>query len=96
MPTEAGNLFTRGSAFGEKLQEILGAQKAQHALFYSYEGQRCFQYVTEITDSAKVPSLLEPWWHLLKAKADVRPCMFQEDLLKAAPDVVTAAKKYGA
>jgi hypothetical protein len=95
IPAETGNQFTRSSAFGEKLQEILSSHKAQHALFYSYDGQRCCQYVTECTDPAKVPSLLEPWWHMLKAKTDVRPCMYQEDLQKAAPDVAAAAKKYG-
>src|SRR4051812_10089665 len=96
LPVEAGNNFMKNPSFGEKIQEILGSHKAEHPHFMVRNGQRTCIYFVEMSDAAKIASIAEPWWLMVKANVEIIPVMGPQDLAKATPDVVAAVKKYGA
>ena len=94
MPVEAGNAFIRDPKFGDKIKEILTAQKAEVAYFAATGGQRTCIYVIDMPEASKVPSVVEPWWLMVKADVELTPVMGADDLAKAGPDIAAAVKKY--
>jgi hypothetical protein len=94
-PNDAGNAFVKNPSWSEKIQGILQDQKAESPHFLALDGHRTCLYFVNINDSAKIPSIAEPWWLMVQAKVDVTPVMAAEDFAKAAPDIIAAVKKYG-
>ena len=95
IPTEAGNAFVKSPSWGEKIQMILQEQHAESPHFAAANGKRTCLYFTELSDAAKLPSIAEPWWLMLKANVELTPVMGPQELAKAGPDVAAAIKKYG-
>jgi hypothetical protein len=80
-----------GSA-GAKIQKILGETKPEAIYFTEYGGQRGAIMIVNLEAASKIPELVEPWFLVFEADAELHPVMLPEDLMKSGID--TLGKKW--
>jgi hypothetical protein len=92
---DAGNAALRDPKFGEKMKQFLTDVKAEAAYFTAVNGQRGCYIVLQMSDASQIPSIAEPLFLWLKADIEFIPVMTPEDLMKGAPGIESAVKKWG-
>jgi len=80
MPTETANAAIRSGEFGPFVQKILGELKPEAAYFTETNGTRSGYIFFDMTDSAQLPAIAEPWFLALNATLTVKPAMSAQDL----------------
>ena len=48
----------------------------------------------DLKEASQIPAIVEPWFLAFNASIDIQPVMKPEDLMKAAPAIERAVKKY--
>jgi|SRR5580698_4620779 hypothetical protein len=96
IPVDAGNAAISDPGFGQKIQSALKEVGAEAAYFASMEGQRGAYIIVNMKDASQIPAIAEPFFLWLNAKVEFIPVMIAEDLVKAAPSIAAAVKKWGA
>jgi hypothetical protein len=79
-PHEPFNAAVRDGSIGQKMKQILEANKPEAAYFTEQNGQRGGLLVVDVKDPADIPVLAEPWFLLLNANVQFRIAMTAEDL----------------
>jgi hypothetical protein len=95
IPVDAGNELAKKGKLGETIHGILKEQKPEAAYFTEMRGNRCGLIVVNLDDPSQIPAIAEPWFIGVNAKVEFHPAMIVDDLVKAAPAIDRAAKKYG-
>jgi hypothetical protein len=95
MSVEAGNEAAKAGKLGEMLQSIVDELKPEAAYFLADKGQRSAVLILNMEDASQIPAIAEPWFLGVNAQIELRPVMVLEDLMKAAPEMEAAVKKYG-
>lgn len=93
MPVESGNAQAKKGF--DALQRILAEQKPEAVYFATDAGKRTAFMFKSMTDMSQLPAIAEPWFLALNASMEIAPVMTPEDLMKAAPAIGEAVKKYG-
>jgi hypothetical protein len=79
MDTEAANRAVEDGTMSKTVQEMAEALRPEAAYFTAVDGHRCCYMVFDMTDSAQMPPMLEPFFHT-GAEVEVRPVMTMDDL----------------
>jgi hypothetical protein len=95
MPVEAANAAVREGTLSSTLKSILDEIKPESAYFGEENGCRTGYIVVNIADMSDIPRIAEPFFLAFNASIELKPVMVAEDLMKAAPHLEAAAKKYG-
>ena len=95
MPVEAGNAAAKAGKLTETLRSILEELKPEAAYFTADKGQRTAILILNMDDASQIPVVAEPWFLGTNAGIELRPVMVIDDLVKAAPEMEAAVKKYG-
>ena len=95
MPTEAGNRAVRDPNFGQTMQEILTAIKAEASYWVADGGHRTGYIVVQIQEPHELPNIAEPFFQGLGATVEAFPAMTIEDLAKSGPDIEKWSKRFG-
>jgi hypothetical protein len=95
MATEAGNEAARNGGLGTTIQSILDELKPEAAYFLASNGKRTALLIVNLDDASQIPALAEPWFLAVGANIELVPVMVADDLMKAAPAIERAAKKFG-
>ncbi|RSS83879.1 DUF3303 family protein [Streptomyces sp. WAC06614] len=85
--TQAGNEGVKTGALPQAMQRLTEAVKPEAAYFGLSEGVRSCWMVFEMTDSAKLPALLEDLFLQFDAKIEVAPVMNAEELRKGLAEL---------
>lgn len=84
--TEATNeLFGRGEVW-DAADRML--ERIQPQAFYGFveDGQRAIFAVFDLADPSEIPVVCEPFYHVVKGKITLTPCMNLKDLKKGIQD----------
>ncbi len=92
---EAGNALAKKGTLGSTVQSILEELKPEAAYFFAENGKRTALLIIDMQDASQIPALAEPWFLACQASIQIQPVMVPEDLMKAAPAIEAAVKKYG-
>ncbi len=95
IPTEVGNAGMRDGSFPKTIQSILEEQKPEAVYFAEERGKRTAFVVVNMQDPSEIPAVAEPWFLAFNAEVELHPAMTPDDLMKAAPAIEQAVKKYG-
>lgn len=95
MPVEAGNALVQDPNFGKRLESIVNDLKPESVYFAVTGGQRTIYLIVNAADASQTPAIAEPLWLSFNADVELIPLMTQADMVKAAPSIAQAAKKYG-
>jgi hypothetical protein len=96
IPVESGNAAAKAGTLGSTIEKILADLKPEAAYFIADDdGNRSGSMVFDMRDQSQIPSVAEPWFLAFNAKVSIRPVMTPQDLAKAGPSIVNAAKQYG-
>ncbi len=94
IPVETGNEEAHNGF--QSIQKILAEQKPEAVYFLTNSvGERSALMFKSMTDMSELPAISEPWFLALDAAIEVEPAMTPQDLMKAAPAIAEAVKKYG-
>ena len=80
IPVETGNAGVKNGALPRVIKGFAEAAKPEAMYFTLDEGMRTVFAVVDMTSSAEMPKLGEPFFRELNASIDARPCMNAEDL----------------
>jgi hypothetical protein len=92
---EAGNRLAKQGKLASTVQAVLESIKPEAAYFGSKDGKRTAFLIVDLPDASRIPAVAEPLFLALGADIDFIPVMVKEDLMKAAPDIEAAVKKFG-
>ena len=95
IPVDVGNARMRDGSLPKTMQSILEEQKPEAVYFTEERGRRTAFVVVDLEDPSQIPALAEPWFLAFNAEVELHPAMTSDDLMKAAPDIEQAVKKYG-
>lgn len=95
MSVDAGNAAAKGGKLGAMIQSILSDLKPEAVYFTAESGQRTAFIFLEMQDASQIPAIAEPWFLAFNASIEMHPVMVPADLIKAAPAIEQAVKKYG-
>jgi hypothetical protein len=84
--TEATNELFRGGEVWDVADRML--ERIQPQAFYGFveNGQRAIFAVFDLVDPSEIPVICEPFYHLVKGKITLTPCMNLKDLKKGIRD----------
>ena len=94
LPVETANKAVTDGSLGDTIGSILGDLKPEATYFGLQEGSRTAFIVVDVTDSAKLPRLVEPFFLAFNASVEIFPVMIPDDLAAAGPDIGAAVQKY--
>jgi len=94
IPVEAGNAAAKAGKLGGMIQSILEDLKPEAVYFAADRGQRTAFIFLDMQDASQIPAIAEPWFLAFNAHIEVHPVMVPDDLVKAAPAIEQAVKKY--
>lgn len=94
IPVDAGNAAAKAGKLGATIQSILADLKPEAVYFGDDRGQRTAFVFLEMQDASQIPAIAEPWFLAFDAHIEVHPVMTADDLMKAAPAIEKAVKKY--
>ncbi|MEV7613408.1 hypothetical protein [Streptomyces sp. NPDC089799] len=80
MDTVASNEALKSGRLPALMSDLMEKLKPEAAYFGPSEGVRSFWFVCDLTDSAAVPSLLEPLFFDLHAEVEIQPVMNPEEM----------------
>lgn len=96
IPVETGNAAAKAGTLGATIERILADLKPEAAYFFADDdGRRSGSVVFDMTDTAQIPAIAEPWFLALNAKVSLQPVMNPQDLAAAGPSIAAAAQQYG-
>lgn len=95
LPVEEGNKAAKAGNLDKMIMRILEEQKPEAVYFLADKGMRTGYIFLNMQDSSDIPFYAEPWFLAFNASIEMYPAMAPEDLMKAAPAIEAAAKKYG-
>ncbi len=96
IPVEAGNAAAKAGTLGTTVEKILADLKPEAAYFFADDnGNRSGSIVFDMTDTAQIPAIAEPWFLAFNAKVSFRPVMNPQDLAAGAPGIASAVKAHG-
>jgi len=95
IPVDVGNARMRDGSLPKTMQSILEEQKPEAVYFAEERGRRTAFVVVNLEDPSQIPALAEPWFLAFNAEVELHPAMTPDDLMKAAPAIEQAVKKYG-
>jgi Domain of unknown function (DUF3303) len=93
-PVEAANKAAKEGRLAKIIESILADLKPEAAYFLDENGERAAYLFFHMEDSSEIPKVAEPWMLALDASIEMHPVMAAEDLMKAAPYIDGAVKKY--
>jgi hypothetical protein len=93
--TETGNKLAKQGKIGSTIQSVLESIKPEAAYFGDKNGKRTAFLIVDLPDASYIPAVAEPLFLALNADIDFTPLMVKEDLMKAAPAIEAAVKKFG-
>ncbi|MGB6065904.1 MAG: DUF3303 family protein [Desulfomonilaceae bacterium] len=94
IPVEAGNKAAKEGRLAKVIESILKDLKPEAAYFLDEKGERTAFIFFHMQDSSEIPKITEPWMLALDASIEMHPVMAPEDLMKAAPSIDEAVRKY--
>lgn len=94
IPVEAGNKAAKEGRLAKIIESILGDLKPEAAYFLGDNGERTAYIFFQMEDGSEIPKVTEPWMLALDASIEMHPVMALEDLMKAAPYIDEAVRKY--
>lgn len=86
LPHQPFNAAVKDGTAGAKMKKIMDAQKPEAAYFAELCGKRTGIFVVNLTDTAQIPALAEPWFLTFEADVQFRPTMTPADLERAGLD----------
>src|SRR5215469_12865032 len=86
LPHAPFNAAIKDGTAGAKLGKILDAIKPEAAYFTEFKGHRTGFIIVDLPDTAKIPSLCEPWFLTFEADVQLLPAMTPDDLKRAGLD----------
>ena len=95
IPVEAGNKAAKAGKLGATIKDILTELKPEAAYFTDDKGQRTGYLFLEMKEASEIPAICEPWFMAFGAAIEIHPVMVVKDLVKAAPAIKKAVKKFG-
>jgi hypothetical protein len=95
IPVDTGNAAVRDGSIVQKIQSILGEMNPEAAYFTDDGGKRTGLIFFDIGDTSEIPAIAEPWFLAFNASIELKAVMNADDLAKAHPGLIAAAKKYG-
>lgn len=95
IPVEVGNATMKNGSLPKTIQSILEEQKPEAVYFSEERGKRTAFIVISMQDPSQIPAVAEPWFLAFNAEVEFHPAMTPDDLMKAAPAIEQAVKKYG-
>jgi hypothetical protein len=93
-PVEIGNAAIKSGKLQKTVKAFVDEWKPEAVYFTAEHGKRGAMFVVDLKESSQIPALAEPFFLALNASVDLLPAMTLEDLMKAGPDIESAAKKY--
>jgi len=82
MPTDASNAAFKDESLGKILMGAIDRLKPEAAYFFPEAGRRTALYVFDMTDTAQIPVVVEPFFHGLNADVTLIPVMNADDVAK--------------
>ncbi len=96
IPVEAGNAAAQAGTLGSTIERLVAELKPEAAYFFADDhGQRSGSIVFDMTDTAQIPAIAEPWFLALDAQVSLRPVMTPQDLAAAGPSIAAAVREFG-
>ena len=95
IPGEVGNAMAKSGSLSKTFQSIIEEQKPEAVYFTEEKGRRTAFIFVDIQDPSQIPAVGEPWFLAFNAEVELHPAMTPDDLMKAAPAIEQAVKKYG-
>jgi hypothetical protein len=95
IPVDTGNAAVRDGSIVQKIQSILGEMNPEAAYFTDDGGKRTGLIFFDMADTSEIPAIAEPWFLAFNASIELKAVMNADDLAKAHPGLIAAAKKYG-
>jgi hypothetical protein len=96
IPVEAGNAAAQAGTLGSTIERLVAELKPEAAYFFADDhGQRSGSIVFDMTDTAQIPAIAEPWFLALDAQVSLRPVMTPQDLAAAGPSITAAVREFG-
>jgi hypothetical protein len=81
-------------SLGGTIQSILTDLKPEAVYFTDDKGQRTAFIFLDMQHASQIPAVAEPWFLAFNASVAIHPVMVPDDLMKAAPAIEQAVKKY--
>ena len=91
IPTDAGNQAIKDGSLPRVLETAMSTLKPEASYFLAEGGLRTAMIFFDMTDSADIPSIVEPLFMGIEAEIELLPVMNADDLrkgLKAAMDAM--------
>jgi len=88
IPHEKFNAAVKDGTVGQKIKRILDETRPEAAYFTNENGRRSAILIVNLDESAKVPSLAEPWFLAFDADVRFHIVMSPEDLGRAGLDAI--------
>ena len=96
IPVETGNDTIKNGSLMKHVQSIMAELKPEAAYFTATDtGERGCYIFLDLPDASNIPLAVEPFFLAFNASVEITPVMIAEDLMKSAPDLEQAIKKYG-
>lgn len=92
IPHQQFNSAVADGTVGQKINRIIEEARPEAVYFTEYDGKRGAIMVVNLDDSAKIPSLAEPWFLLFNADVEFHVAMTPSVLEQAGLDQI--AKKW--
>ena len=83
MPNEPFNSYVRDGSINLRVKKILDNVAPEAVYFTTFEGKRTMLLIVNIDDSARIPSLAEPFFLVFEAEVELSGAMNLADLKKA-------------
>lgn len=80
--TQAGNRAIKENQIGGIVKNFVERAKPEASYFTAWGGKRTAFFVFDLTDSALLPPLLEPFFTQLNADCEIQPVMNADELGK--------------
>jgi hypothetical protein len=95
IPTDVGNEKIKDGSLPKILKAILDDLKPEAVYFTEEYGSRVMLAVVDMSDASQMARMAEPSFLAFEAGVEFHPAMTPDDLMKSAPDMEAAARKYG-
>jgi hypothetical protein len=95
IPTDIGNAKMKDGSLPKTLKAMLDDLKPDAVYFTEEYGSRTMLAVINMSDASQMVRMAEPSFLAFEASVEFHPAMTLDDLMKGAPDMEMAARKYG-
>ena len=95
IPVETGNEKIIDGTLPKIIGGVLEAHHVESAFFTVDGGDRTGFFVFDMSDISQMVTFAEPFFLAFSASIEFKPVMTPDDLMRSAPLMEAAAKKYG-